>query len=346
MGRIPVQNVYYLLCYAWEQMKAGEIAETGATGQTELVDLFAKVLINGTERVLKQGLDRGYVAHSEDTSRPRGRIDFSTSLKRALIPEGKVHCQYDTLSRDVLHNRILKSTLGYLAQAEGLDEGHCKRLWSLQRRFAEVTDVPLRRSLFQQVQLDSSNSFYRFLLHVCSLIERNLVVEEEGTGRQFRDFLREDSTMWKLFEKFVLNFYDREQETYEVDSPHIQWDISGDVPEHMPQMRTDMVLTSPDRTIIIDAKFTVDTLKARKEKDLYRSKHLYQLFAYLQNAQSDSRFEDAEGMLLYPTTDHHLGNGDRFEASGHLMRVCTINLDQDWEYIYEDLLRLVGCSVG
>jgi len=340
MSRIPIQNVYYLLCYAWEQMRAGQIAETGTAGHTQLVNLFAQVLINGTERVLKQGLDRGYVPQSETTSRPRGRIDFDRSLKRALHPRGQVHCHYDTLSRDVLHNQILKSTLWHLARANQIDGDLRQRLLSLHRRFGAVTAVPLRRSLFQRVQLHSGNAFYRFLLHVCSLVEQNLITAEDGGGQQFRDFLQDEATMWKLFEKFVYNFYDHEQERYDVSAPHLQWDVTGEAPDPLPNMRTDVVLQSPGRTIIIDAKYSTDTLRARQGTELYRSSHLYQLFAYLKNAEADDDFPRAvEGLLLYPTTDVQLE--DTFEVQGHRVGISTINLRQDWRSIHEDLLAIV-----
>lgn len=343
MSRIPIQNVYYLLCYAWEQMRAGQIAETGAAEQTELVDLFAQVLINGTERVLKQGLDRGYVPQSEITSRPRGRIDFDRSLKQGLLPRTQVHCHYDTLSRDVLHNRILKSTLRHLAHAHRVDEDLRRRLLSLHRRFGDVTDVPLRRSLFRRVQLHSGNAFYRFLLHVCSLVERNLIATEEGTGRQFRDFLQDEATMWKLFEEFVYNFYDHEQDRYEVSAPHIQWDVAGKAPDPLPRMRTDVVLRSPRRTVILDTKYSTDALRARQGTDLYRSKHLYQLFSYLKNAEADEDLpDDAQGLLLYPTTDMELN--DAFEVQGHRIRVGTIDLMQRWNEIHNDLLSLIECE--
>jgi 5-methylcytosine-specific restriction enzyme subunit McrC len=344
MSTIPIQNVYYLLCYAWEQMQAGAIAETGAIEQTELVNLFAKVLINGTERVFKQGLDRGYVTQSEDTSRPRGRIDFGTSLKRALLPRAQAHCHFDVLSRDVLHNRILKSTLWHLAQAQNVDAKLRTRLLSLHRRFDAVSDVPLRRSLFQRIQLHSNNAFYRFLLHVCSLVERSLVPQEGGRGRTFQDFLRDEATMWKLFEKFVYHFYTHEQDVYEVGAPHIHWDVLGEAPERLPNMRTDVVLTSPDRTIIIDTKYSVSALTTRHEKDLYRSEHLYQLFAYLQNAETrGASFEQAEGMLLYPTTSVTVDD-EPFDVRGHRMRIRTLDLSQHWTGIHDDLLQLVGCG--
>jgi 5-methylcytosine-specific restriction enzyme subunit McrC len=342
VSKIPIQNVYYLLCYAWDQMRAGEIVETGTAGQTELVNLFGTVLANGTERILKQGLDRGYVTHSEDTSRPRGQIDFDTSVKRAVLPRGRVHCRYDRLSRDVLHNRILKSTLRSLTQAEKIDEELRPRLLSLVRRFGEVSDVPLRRSLFQRVQLHSGNAFYRFLLHVCSLVEQNLVPAEGGAGRQFRDFLRDEATMWKLFEDFVYNFYEHEQDRYSVSAPRIDWDVSGPVPDALPNMWTDVMLRSSGKTIILDAKYSKNTLSARFGEEVYKSEDLYQLFAYLQNAEAKGRqYRGAEGILLYPTTDAKLD--DEFEIRRHRIRICTLNLEQEWEGIHEDLLALLGC---
>lgn len=344
MSQIPIENVYYLLCYAWGQMREGKIAETGAAKQTELVDLFAKVLINGTERVLKQGLDRGYVTRSEDTSRPRGRIDFDTSMKRALLPRAQVHCQYDTLSRDVLHNRILKSTLGHIARVDSIDNDLKKDLLSLQRRFGEVRDVSLRRSLFRRVQLHSNNSFYRFLLNVCSLVEQNLDLTEEGDGQRFRDFLREEAVMSTLFEKFVLNFYDREQNVYDVNAPYIYWDVEGSSPDRLPRMETDVVLTSTDRTIIIDTKFYKSPLASNWEQDRYRSDHLYQLFSYLQNAETKGeRWQSATGILLYAATGTDI-NEEAFEVRGHRMHVCSIDLDQKWWKIQDDLFALVDIS--
>lgn len=337
--RIPIQNVYYLLCYAWRKMRSGEIAETGVANQTTLVDLFAKVLINGTERLLKQGLDRGYVTQSEDTSRPRGRIDFETSLKRALLPRARVHCRYDELSRDVLHNRILKSTLEHLARAEGINEKHRSRLLALQKRFGDVGDAPLRRSLFQRLQLHSNNAFYRFLLDVCSMVEQHLLPKEDGTGRRFRNFLREEATMSDIFEKFVLNFYKREQDAYKARAPHIYWDLSGSSPDRLPRMETDAALISPDRTIIIDAKFYEDPLTTHRGTERYRSGHLYQLFAYLRNAKTKGKaYEHPEGILLYGQTDTDLDAS--FVIQGHQIRVYSLDLDQEWRGIHEDLLSL------
>jgi len=79
--KIPIQNIYYLLCYAWDKLDEGDIVEVKGIESTELCDLFAKVLISGTSHLLKMGLDRGYLLIGEEISGIKGKIDFGSSLK-------------------------------------------------------------------------------------------------------------------------------------------------------------------------------------------------------------------------------------------------------------------------
>jgi len=55
---IPIQNIYYLLCYAWDKLEEKEIVDVEPLDSTSLADLFARVLINGTNHLLKRGFDR------------------------------------------------------------------------------------------------------------------------------------------------------------------------------------------------------------------------------------------------------------------------------------------------
>jgi 5-methylcytosine-specific restriction enzyme subunit McrC len=45
--KIPVRNLYYLLCYAWDRLEEGDVVAAEQEGATELVDLFARVLEGG-----------------------------------------------------------------------------------------------------------------------------------------------------------------------------------------------------------------------------------------------------------------------------------------------------------
>jgi len=55
--QIPIENIYYLLCYAWNKLDEKERVNASIDDKIELLDLFAKVLINATKTLLKRGID-------------------------------------------------------------------------------------------------------------------------------------------------------------------------------------------------------------------------------------------------------------------------------------------------
>jgi 5-methylcytosine-specific restriction enzyme subunit McrC len=67
---IPISNLYYLLCYAWNRLEENNFVEIEALPRQDLPNLFARVLINGVKRLLRQGVDRVYIDHAQDTQNP------------------------------------------------------------------------------------------------------------------------------------------------------------------------------------------------------------------------------------------------------------------------------------
>jgi len=41
--KIPIQNIYYLLCYAWDKLAERDVVAVEAIDTTTLADLFARV---------------------------------------------------------------------------------------------------------------------------------------------------------------------------------------------------------------------------------------------------------------------------------------------------------------
>ena len=70
---IPVQNIYYLLAYAWDRLEEAQALNRGTTSFQNIFDLLAKVLVNGTTHLLKRGLDRNYQEEETLTSKLRGQ---------------------------------------------------------------------------------------------------------------------------------------------------------------------------------------------------------------------------------------------------------------------------------
>ena len=343
-SKIPIQNIYYLLCYAWGNLEERDIVNVDAIPITKLVDLFAEVLINGITYLRKRGLDRGYIEFEEELTTLRGKIDFSRSLKRNLFKQARAHCEYDDFSYDVLHNRIIKSTIQHLIKIKGIDKKNKDSLVDILRWFSDIEPIHLNHSAFRRVQLNRNNAFYGFLLNVCELIVENMLVAKGSNGDTlFRDLFYEKG-MPDLFEKFVLNFYKREQDVFkDVRAEDIHWyGVSFDEESRrkLPKMRTDISLTSTHRKIIIDTKYYSNPLTVYHDVERVHSNNLYQIFAYIKNVEHiDEANQHCEGILLYPVVDMEFKY--QYELSGHPVRVCTIDLNQDWQDIHKDLLELI-----
>ncbi len=341
--KIPVRNIYYLLCYAWDHVGQGETVDVGAEKFGGLVDLFAKVLNEGVARLLSRGLDRDYLTIHEDIRGLKGKLDLATTMKRNLLLNCKTHCAFDELSYDVPQNRILKATLHGLTLVATLDPVERRRTERLYRKLDAVSDVRLDASLFRTVRIHRNNRFYSFLLHLSRIIHENLLVNEEEGTAQFRDFREDEQKMGLVFQQFVKTFCERETD-YRVSAPKIDWfgaEGSETDLRHLPSMQTDIVLRSPERTIIVDTKFYGSPLDTRFGGERANSSHLYQIFAYVTNwaAEASSHDPEPEGWLLYAAVD---GDFDyRFELVRRRIRTCSINLSRGWKEIETNLRKLL-----
>nr|NIO49308.1 hypothetical protein [Candidatus Aminicenantes bacterium] len=193
--QIPIRNIYYLLCYAYNKLEESQLIDIRAKDTTELVDLFTRILSSGTAQLIKRGLERGYVLKSQESKSIRGKINFNTSIKKDLFRKVMVHCEYDELSHDILHNRILKSTMRLLIDIRDVNERLRGELSSLMRQMSDVNEIALEKNIFSRVQLNSNNSFYDFVLKICELIFSNIMVSEKLGQNKFRDFLRDEKQM-------------------------------------------------------------------------------------------------------------------------------------------------------
>ena len=341
--KVPVRNIYYLLCYAWDHIGEGETVDVGSDEFDGLVDLFAKVLNEGVARLVTRGLDRDYLTTHQDIRGVKGKLDLATTMKRNLLLNGKTHCAFDELSHDVPQNRILKATLRSLTLVTTLNPAEKQRTERLYRKLDAVSNVRLTANLFRTVRIHRNNRFYSFLLHLCRIIHENLLVNEEEGTAQFRDFREDEHQMGLVFQQFVKTFCKRETD-YRVSAPRLDWfgaEGSETDLRHLPGMQTDIMLRSPERTIIVDTKFYGNPLNTRCGRERVRSDHLYQIFAYVTNwaAAVPSHDPEPEGWLLYAAVD---GDFDyRFELVKRQIRACSIDLSREWREIETDLRELV-----
>lgn len=342
---VPIKNIYYLLSYAWNRLSEGSVTDVSTIESTELVDLFAAVLASGINHLMRRGLDSSYISQEGEIAGVRGRIDVSITVRRMLTLHGRTNCRFDELRVDTLPNQILRATVRTLLKAKNLDGELRKRLLRVDRELGPITLIPLTKTAFRLVQLHGNNRYYRFLLAVCELVLDMSLVDETKGEFTFRDFIRDERAMARLFESFIFNFIRIERPDLDVRRERIHWAASSDADSdlhYLPTMVTDVSIRDRPhtRTLIVEAKFYRQTFQKNYDRQTIHSGNLYQLFAYLKNLElREGPDALAKGVLIYPTVEKsiHL----RYRLDGHPLEIRTLNLAADWRDIRTELHSLV-----
>lgn len=336
---IPIKNLYFLLCYSWSRLDEGSLVNISSDQITTPPDLLAKVLINGVNRLLKDGIDRGYITELQESSSLKGKIDFGVSLSKLLFQQAKAATHVDDLSVDILHNQILKTTIFNLHKNAKLNIELRSELKKILTSLRDVSVIRLNASIFKRVQIYQNNSFYSFLMNVCELIYVNLLPDEKTGDWKFKDFTRDERKMHKVFQDFAFNFYRINQNKYAVKSEKLNYQALAldDSLDLLPNMYTDVTLESDEEKIILDTKYYQEAFQSNWGKKSFRSEHLYQLNTYLD--YSDSPHKKPSGILLYPATNEEFTH--EFDTPRHHFKIAAVDLRKDPKDIEKRMLDIL-----
>jgi 5-methylcytosine-specific restriction enzyme subunit McrC len=344
---IPVRNVYYLLCYAWSHLEETDLVDRTTLDRLDRVeDMYGKALAEGVFRLVRRGLDRGYIETTREIAGVRGRLEVGAMATKAVRARGRTICTFAEFTPDVLHNRIVRSTLHALLRSGTLDSSVARDVALAYQKLEGVSTVRVTRQAFRRIQLDRSQRHYRFLLHLCRLIHESTLVDESTGDVQFQDFRRNKKMMWRLFEDFVREFYIVEQDALRVLSGRkIPWSgSSGRTPsdeKYIPEMYSDVLLEGAGRRIVLDTKFYGQPLSERQGSQKLRSGNLYQLLAYLENRQAGFPGGPRhEGILLYAAVDRSFSID--VTLNGFRIKAVTIDLAQPFSAIRNEMLAVLA----
>lgn len=344
--KIPIQNIYYLLCYAWDKLEEGKKINVSQSDYENAIELYARVLINGCKHLFKRGLEHNYNDVSREYVGIKGKIDFNASLHKNLFKQGRSICQFDEFEVNILQNQILKATLKRLTKIKYLDKKVKQEVWFYYLKFSNVDEIEIQLALFSKVRIHRNNSFYDFLLKISKLIIENTVLDEAEGNYHFKEFIGSDKAMASLFEAFVRNFCKKEQQVFSVRREDINWDaipVGGSSESYLPKMQTDITLESENRKIIIETKYYANALNSRFEGEKFHSGNLYQLYSYLRNIETKLthlKNIESEGILLYPVVGYQLN--ENYILGTHKLSVKTIDLSKSWREIEKQLFAIIN----
>lgn len=102
-----------------------------------------------------------------------------------------------------------------------------------------------------------------------------------------------------------------------------------------------LTIMQTDITIKMDTKYYSNTLVSNMGQYKYHSTNIYEMFSYLKNAKSKwNLYKTSMGVLIYPRVDKGLNNV--YKMHDYYLKICTVNLNNDWKNIHKRLLEIVS----
>lgn len=330
---IPVQNIYYMLSYAFRVLNEQGYKNIATEQFHNTADLMAAILEKGITIQLKRGLGKEYIPQIEALSLLRGKIDIAESIKTQSMLRKQLICTYDEFSVNSTMNRIIKSTIELLLRSNILKQRK-KKLRKLMVYFSEVEFVDLH-TVNWNVQYNRNNQTYRMLISICYLVVKGLLQTQSDGSTKLMDFLDEQRTC-RLYEKFILEYYRKEfKNQLTANASQIPWQLDNEENSMLPVMQSDIMLQCGERVLIIDAKYYEHSTQVHFDKHTLHSGNLYQLFTYVKNKEYELREKDhtVSGMLLYAKTDEEICLNNVYQMSGNQITVRTMDLNLPFDEI-------------
>lgn len=243
-----------------------------------ILELFISNYITETEKILLQGLKKGYIKNESNQQFLKGKLLFKHHLKHNLVDKTKFYVSFTEFESDIPLNRILKSTLLKLLKLTKSN--------SNTRKISRVIDIlgDIPQSINITSDLSSIRYSNRLFSNYSKIVEwSEIFLLNRGftnfSGRNINQALL--FPMEKVFESFVAYQIRRYSKTFAVSTQHKKFHLVEKY-KNRPKYRLkpDIFASSieGDGCIVLDTKWKVIDEKL-KSKSIQQS-DMYQLYAY------------------------------------------------------------------
>ena len=334
---ILIRNIYYMLAYAFQELRQNNYAEIEGEKFDNIFDLFVEILSRGISHQLKQGLYREYVSKNESMQTIRGKIDINATIANRVRNIRQIVCDYDELSENNVYNQILLTTSAVLIRHSDVKTDKKAKLKRLMLFFHNVEPIDLHTIRWNSLRFDRNNRNYRMLIYLCYFIVSEWLMTTEKGKNRLREF--SDDHMCRLFEKFVLEYYKKHHPELKPCAAQIEWNIEKEKSSVniLPIMQTDILLTMEERILIIDTKYYSQTMQKQYDKSTIHSGNIYQINTYVTEYDEDHQ-GNVDGMILYAKTQEEVvPDGSITKKDGNIIYFKTLDLNTDFETIKKRL---------
>ena len=325
---ILINNIYHMLSYAFQILTQENYDDVAIESFDEMYDLLAAILAKGIGIQLKQGLYREYINRQEELSVLRGKINMSGMIKNQLVHKRVLACDFDNLSENNLFNQIIKTTVILLLKNAKLKTEYKDDLKKKMLFFSNVDIVEPSSIRWSSIRFQRNNQTYRMLISICQLILEGMLMTTDTGEYRLASFL-DEQRMCRLYEKFILEYYNRHYPELKVSASQIPWSVDDGVRTMLPMMQSDIHLQKDNTVLIIDAKYYNHTTQVQYNKHTLHSNNMYQIFTYVKNRDYEFGEEEhtVSGMLLYAKTEEEVQPNHVYQMHGNQISVRTLDLN-------------------
>ena len=348
---IPIKNLFYMLCYAWNVLAITDDIKVGSDDYDDAYNLLSRVFSYGIGKLIRSGFHRSYIEQTDELATLRGKILVKESVSQLSMQRKKLVCSYDEYSVNDIFNQVLTYTIDSLVKSPNVSSDTKKELKKQKAFFAGIEAKAPTKENRQKLIFNRNNITYKLLINIAIMLYDNTVVNEDDGKNVFKDFYRHEQ-MQKVYELFILNFYaiHLDRKKYHVYAPKFQWetnevadawDEEDQADDLMPELRTDIVIENKEKNIqfIIDAKYYQNILVSSYQSEVskFRRDHISQVYTYMDNSPFSG---EKRGALMYPTVTYDVYETRKFKPGRIFFK--SLNLNREWQEIENDLIEFAS----
>lgn len=345
---IPIRNVYYMLVYAYKALFWHEFKNLSNERFDNIDELYSEILAKGMAYQIKRGIQRDYINQTEDTSTIHGKLNVSESIKTQAILRRRAVCTFDDFSVNSRINQVVKAAMNVLYRHLEPKSPHRKNLIKILALLDEVDDVNIH-TIDWNFHYNRNNELYRLLVGISYLaIHRRILAEQKGATGLANLF--DDQKMCDLYEHFILNFFKRHYPGLRPSPLLIDWSVDDNFSELLPVMKTDITLTGPTQTLVVDAKYYESGILKSNTRYLdspekLSSGNMYQIYTYVKNMDKNHT-GNVSGMLLYAKTTEARTPDHKYSIDGNIFYARCLDLNKEFEDIAAQLRQIAELVYG
>ncbi len=315
-------------------------AASQRAGRSPLIELIAVRFLNDVERLVREGLAKGYREDERNCTAFRGRLLVQQNLRENVARDDRFYVRYVTFDSDMVLNRVIQETLRVLGLRR-LSAGTAFRVAACRAGFPDVQGLRVDAGTFDRLPKGRTAARYRDALILARLLlEENAPVLRAGTAPVFA-LLFDMELLWERYVAAAFRSHAANRWRIRTQLSRSLW-RSGSARRHV---RPDIVVEDAVTGQIV---LIADTKWKLIDDGLPGDDDLKQMFVY------NELFRAPRSLLLYPrgTTSGH-GREGVYSVGGHECSTTHLGLFEgcEWsegavEHQVGELLRQLGAKRG